>query len=104
MSVNNQDEARDAAFKVHYTKAIDVVENNGYYWFSAPRPMAYALESFIQEYGIEIFMHSYPPDFDFVIYKQHLHNREKLQKLARIRFDLKEQGIDNDALPTAPID
>ncbi|WP_204315957.1 hypothetical protein, partial [Enterobacter hormaechei] len=65
-------------------------------------PMAYALDELIQEYGIETIMSSHPPEFDFVICKQHLHNGEKLRKLARVRFELKEQGTADDLLPTTP--
>lgn len=102
MSKDIHDDAKAAAFKVHYIKAIEEIESNGYYWFSAPKPMAYALDGLIQEYGIDTIMSSHPPEFDFVICKQHLHNGEKLRKLACIRFELKEKGIADDDLPTTP--
>ncbi|HHP7421483.1 hypothetical protein [Providencia rettgeri] len=103
MSKDIHADSRAAAFKTHYIKAIEVVEGNGYYWFSAPRPVADALNGLIQEYGIETIMSSHPPVWDFVICKRYLHNDgEKFQRLARIRFELKEKGTADDLLPTNP--
>lgn len=104
MFTDINEEARAAAFKIHYIKAVGIVESDGYYWFHAARPVADALCELLNEFGVETILLSYPPTFEFVIFKSNLYDREKLEKLALIRHELKEQGISADSLPTMLID
>lgn len=89
-------------YKLHAAKAVQGIERNGCYWFNAMRPSYGIVPELLREVGYAVITFNPPPVFEFAVYLSDNHPPiEDIEEIARMRQEMRDEGVDEDKLPTS---
>ncbi|QIP93127.1 hypothetical protein [Serratia fonticola] len=89
-------------YKLHAAKAVQGIERDGCYWFIATRPAYGVVPNLLREVGYSVITFNPPPVYEYAVYLSDNHpDTEEIEKIARLREEMRDKGESEDKLPTS---